>query len=313
MYYYNFCGLKLASNKKLFLINEETKDFNLKLNFSLLPKIFKFEKQLMKGEMYQSSIPFINNQILVNIDNEKLYITDSETFLMDYDKSIRYVNIKVIEDDITLFTKILVEVFFPLIFREEKIYPTHCMAFEYNKKIYIGFGDSGYGKSTLSAFLLKNGEKFISDDTIYIKKENDSLLINNGFNYISLWNQSADNIYNISDGINKYGFNANKKMYEVNINKHLCNIWNKVDKILYFERNNDIFDFRELSHYELLIYFIKAQMQSFTMNRDDWEYLLSTLNECSKNISFIKFNLKNGFDEIELNCKNIFDYLERSD
>ncbi|PYZ96966.1 aldolase [Alteribacter lacisalsi] len=79
------------------------------------------------------------------------------------------------------------------IMMQRKILPLHGSALEINGKAYAVVGDSGAGKSTTAAALLKRGCRLVSDDVIPVTfSTNNTPLVTPAYPQQKLWQESLD-------------------------------------------------------------------------------------------------------------------------
>lgn len=99
---------------------------------------------------------------------------------------------------------------------QRRLLPLHASAIIANDELIFLCGDSGAGKSTTLAGLIKCGYTIFSDDIIVLQKDTDSNVVNGTASYpmIKLWEDSLqtldhhlfqDRSFPIRPGLNKYG------------------------------------------------------------------------------------------------------------
>ena len=92
--------------------------------------------------------------------------------------------------------------------------PIHASAIKRNDSLILLTGDSGAGKSTSLAGLLKKGHTIFSDDIVVAHKKEDQVLAHASYPMIKMWNDSIEKInhpmfddrtFPIRAGMDKYG------------------------------------------------------------------------------------------------------------
>lgn len=113
---------------------------------------------------------------------------------------------------------------------QRRLLPMHASAVLANNELILLCGDSGAGKSTSLAGLIKRGYTIFSDDIIVLQKDSNSNIINGTASYpmIKLWENSLqtldhhmfqDRSFPVRPGLNKYGIffheTFNRRRYPV--------------------------------------------------------------------------------------------------
>lgn len=100
---------------------------------------------------------------------------------------------------------------FGAVLHQKRIIPLHGSSFIYNNKGVVICGDSGVGKSSITAAFCQNGATFINDDITPIVFEGTQILIKSIRTSIKLWEDSLqtlgienDNLQKIRPSLTKY-------------------------------------------------------------------------------------------------------------
>lgn len=91
----------------------------------------------------------------------------------------------------------------------------HACAVEFNGSGWLFSGESGTGKSTLSAALVGAGCRLISDDVCLLKMQKDNPLVYPGFPSIKLWKDSLSMLQIPSTGLAEIGQRVDKFYWPV--------------------------------------------------------------------------------------------------
>lgn len=108
------------------------------------------------------------------------YFTDFYSYLIlnpEAREAFGYISSETIEEGLDFFAGIVLTFLFYEILRHRKRFFLHSSAvISSENKIFLFPASSGQGKTTLTVYLLQNGYKFLSDDTIFILPNSDQLV-----------------------------------------------------------------------------------------------------------------------------------------
>lgn len=153
-----------------------------------------FIKKLIKApttELNEACIYFNNKNIIIIYDYKTSYIS------YDFNISNRSIDIK--SSYKTSIKNILALLYQPVLTYIVRIYNRVCLhsnTLIINNKTVAFMGESGAGKSTISAYFVKKGYRVFSDDVAVISKRENGYIVWRGNNRIKIHLKTALNIIN---------------------------------------------------------------------------------------------------------------------
>lgn len=130
------------------------------------------------------------------------------------------------------------------ILHQRKVLPLHGSSFRFNGKGIMVCGDSGTGKSSVTASFCLNGAEFLSDDITPVIFKNRQPCIWAMSDRIKLWSDSLKQLKQREEGLQRISPETGKFYYHLNQNK---NIIFPLDQILIIE----LYDNSEVKFVEL--------------------------------------------------------------
>lgn len=198
IYSYRIFGLNVESELKLqeLMISDGKADVNIRLG--KVPSRLKSYTEI--SQVYQVS----KTELLFTVQGvAKYYVHNGTEIIIEPFEDAKISSIK-------LF---LLGTSFGVLLMQRGVIPLHGSAVEIDGKCVLFIGDSGAGKSTITASLLERGYKIISDDVIAVRKNDKTYLAYPSYPQQKLSNISLNYLgkkasdykkVNIDDARNKY-------------------------------------------------------------------------------------------------------------
>ena len=188
---------------------------------------------------------------------------------------------------------------FALAFRGYGLHAFHAGCIDADGFRVLIFGDSGHGKSTLTAGLCSNGATYLSDDLSLIKLdvESGAVLTCGGLEFFKLWKRSSEALNLPMDtplpyAEGKYLYSA-KKIFNVKSD------WKAIDLCVCVERQLETIEpFAELvDSMQAYIMLLKAQLSGFALTSEHWAQVRKIAKMLTKK-PFYRFQYSNDLAQM---------------
>lgn len=132
-------------------------------------------------------------------DKDEKYVVNSYCYMYVTDDAIYYEKKPICED--MLLTSYILGWGMGAFFYRRKEYSIHCSCLAYNNEAVLISGDSGAGKSTVTAALLERGYGFMADDVAVIKPVENGIVATSAFPFQKLCRDVVDAKYDSYDNM----------------------------------------------------------------------------------------------------------------
>ena len=197
------------------------------------------------------------------------------------------------------------------ILHQRKIMPLHGSCFVYNNKGIMLCGESGAGKSSLTAAFVIDGNEFLTDDVTPVLFLNNQVFIWTMSDRIKLWEDSLKQLNQNKDGLKKIDPETEKFYYPLNSYQDSTFL---LDHIFLIEiHEQPVIIFKELTGAEKVIALRnEIYRYEYLQGMPENEILyFKKLVEISKNIKMTKLYRPKGFP-IERTQSHLKKYLQGS-
>lgn len=299
MHYYKIFGVAFKSNFKLSVLPEtDSTDFEFELSeVNITPKTEDTDWYLkIPYKDYKDSI---FAQLGKNENHFALRFKEYLDFFISKDfKKIWFSNKNDI--DINTLQHLLIDQVIPRIISDDRSIVFHASAIEYKNKVIAFIGESGSGKST-SVLALSNQSKninFLCDDSILIKKCENSFLSIPSYSAIRVWPDSANKLQRNKHKSQKVSAINNKLiLYEKTQNidfspKTLAAVYNLNPE------NNKKISIKKMTSKKAFEEMTKGIFRLDVYNRDELRKEFSFVSQLTQNINFFDIYYKKDFDLI---------------
>ena len=137
------------------------------------------------------------------------------------------------------------------ILHQRKIMPMHGSCFEYSGKGIMLCGDSGAGKSSLTAAFVVDGNEFLTDDVTPVLVADEKVIIWTLSDRIKLWEDSLQQLNQKKDGLDKIDPEIEKFYFPLNSFSKSTFLLNHIFLIQFHEKAS--VDFQEVEGAEKVI------------------------------------------------------------
>jgi len=222
-YYYQAYGYNISSEIEIIEMIKGGDGKDISISHGKVPD--DISNPLVKGKTFQIS----KNEALITITEvAKFHVSDGKIIVIN--KSI-----KSTDEEVKLF---LLGVVFGTLLHQRNELLLHANVIQYKEKAILFAGNSGTGKSTLTALLIKNGFKFVSDDIALVKYKGKNPIVYPGLPRLKLHIDSVENLNIDKDKIVQ--LRKGHKKFNVPVSEHFFNEALPVQKIYIIEPANNL-------------------------------------------------------------------------
>lgn len=204
--YYTTFGLNIASELELPLPKGDSEVFDIKIEKGAVPK--ELESSLFNGLCFQQN----ERELLLEIESiARFWIRDGRII------TVQPANQNTTDQDISVF---ILGSALSAALEQRGLCCLHASAIEYKEQAYLFMGQSGAGKSTISAALAQKGFNLLSDDVCPLEIIDNSLHVQPGYPLSKLWPDSLKKLLikeqelpKIREGLSKRRFSWKDSVY----------------------------------------------------------------------------------------------------